>query len=288
MKPSWLRRVGRELGLWLQTLTSAAVYTTLIVTFGFQVARVEGRSMEPTLHDQDRLVVNKLAYEVHDPEVGDVVMLLHPNKPELCLVKRVVAGPGDRVAFQDGVVVRNGVALHEDYVPGDLRSFETRAPVTVPDGYYFVLGDQKQQHGQPDLRPGAEAIHSRPHPDPVVAAPRCEVLRAVRRAGVRAARGCSVRQATILYLGVRVGATATDVPAWRATMSVDAVGPRSRARNSATPPRARLQADCRPRLQGRGNGRGRGAGTPNRRGVFASRRVTTTALAIARSFFGSV
>ena len=47
---------------WLRTLTSAAVYTTLIVTFVFQVARVEGVSMAPTLADQDRLVVNKLVY----------------------------------------------------------------------------------------------------------------------------------------------------------------------------------------------------------------------------------
>ena len=43
---------------------SAAVYATLIVTFGFQVARVEGQSMAPTLADQDRLIVNKLAYRL--------------------------------------------------------------------------------------------------------------------------------------------------------------------------------------------------------------------------------
>jgi len=140
---SRLRRVGDELALWLRTLTSAAVYATLIVTFGFQVARVEGRSMEPTLHDQDRLVVNKLAYQLHDPEVGDVVMLLHPNNPGQSLVKRVVAAPGDTVAFQDGVVVRNGVVADEDFVAVDLRSFEDRSPVVIPEGFYFVLGDHR-------------------------------------------------------------------------------------------------------------------------------------------------
>ena len=51
-----------ELVAWFKTLASAAVYATLIVTFGFQVARVEGQSMAPTLEDQDRLIVNKLAY----------------------------------------------------------------------------------------------------------------------------------------------------------------------------------------------------------------------------------
>jgi len=140
---SRLRRIGGELVLWVRTLTSAAVYATLIVTFGFQVARVEGRSMEPTLHDQDRLVVNKLAYQLHNPEVGDVVMLLHPSNPGQSLVKRVVGAPGDTVAFRQGVVVRNGVVADEAFVAFDLRSVEDRAPVVVPEGFYFVLGDHR-------------------------------------------------------------------------------------------------------------------------------------------------
>jgi len=140
---SRIRKIGNELVLWSRTLMSAAVYATLIVTFGFQVARVEGRSMEPTLHDQDRLVVNKFAYQLHDPEVGDVVMLLHPNNPEQSLVKRVVAAPGDTVAFREGVVVRNGVVTDESFVAVDLRSFEERAPVVIPEGFFFVLGDHR-------------------------------------------------------------------------------------------------------------------------------------------------
>ena len=64
----WLNRLGEELVAWLKTLASAAVYATLIVTFGFQVARVEGMSMAPTLQDQDRLIVNKLAYRIGDPQ----------------------------------------------------------------------------------------------------------------------------------------------------------------------------------------------------------------------------
>ena len=138
-----VKRIAQEASLWFRTLASAAVYATLIVTFGFQVARVEGRSMEPTLHDQDRLVVNKSAYQVHDPEVGDVVMLLHPNEPDLSLVKRVVAGPGDTVAFRAGVVIRNGVAQDDSYVPSRFRLAEDRAEETVPEGHYFVLGDYR-------------------------------------------------------------------------------------------------------------------------------------------------
>jgi signal peptidase I len=137
------RRAGAEFAQWLRALASAAVYATLIVTFVFQVARVEGRSMEPTLHDRDRLVVNKLAYRVHDPEVGDVVMLLHPGNPDQALVKRIVAAPGDTVAFRKGIVLRNGAVVDEAFVAANLRSYEDRSPVVVPEGFYFVLGDHR-------------------------------------------------------------------------------------------------------------------------------------------------
>jgi signal peptidase I len=70
-----LAQVQEELVAWIKTLTSAAVYAILIVTFGFQVARVEGQSMAPTLEDQDRLIVNKLVYRIGEPRRGDIVML---------------------------------------------------------------------------------------------------------------------------------------------------------------------------------------------------------------------
>ena len=77
-----MERVAEEIIAWLKTLASAAVYATLIVTFGFQVARVEGHSMAPTLADQDRLIVNKLAYRIGEPHIGDIVMLYYPLVPE--------------------------------------------------------------------------------------------------------------------------------------------------------------------------------------------------------------
>ena len=62
-----------EFFAWVRTLASAAVYATLIVTFGFQVARVEGQSMAPTLEDQDRLIVNKLVYRIGEPRRGSAM-----------------------------------------------------------------------------------------------------------------------------------------------------------------------------------------------------------------------
>lgn len=137
------KQLGTELIIWTRTLASASVWATLIVTFGFQVARVEGRSMEPTLHDHDRLVVNKLEYRLQTPQIGDIVMLRHPNTPDLALVKRVVAGPGDTVAFRDGRMLRNGTLVREDFVPQEFRSHEDQPVTDVPQGFYFVLGDHR-------------------------------------------------------------------------------------------------------------------------------------------------
>ena len=139
----WLNRLGEELVAWLKTLASAAVYATLIVTFGFQVARVEGMSMAPTLQDQDRLIVNKLAYRIGDPKVGDIVMLYYPLKPEKSFVKRIIAEEGDQVRIVDGKVFRNDVQLDDSFVPADYRSHDDWGPQVIPEGYYFVMGDHR-------------------------------------------------------------------------------------------------------------------------------------------------
>jgi signal peptidase I len=138
-----LARVGEELLAWFRTLVSAAVYATLIVTFGFQVARVEGQSMAPTLEDQDRLIVNKFAYRLHDPEVGDIVMLLYPEDPRKSFVKRVMGAPGDTIRIVDGRVFRNDVLQPDEYIPDEYRSHDQWGPQTIPAGYYFVMGDHR-------------------------------------------------------------------------------------------------------------------------------------------------
>ena len=138
-----MQRWWHALGEYARSLGSAAVYATFIVTFIGQVARVDGYSMQPTLQHEDRLIVNKLAYELHAPAVGDVVMLLSPDQPLDALVKRVVAGPGDRVEASDGQVFVNGKALDEPYVPRDYRDHISTPAKPVPPGEYFVLGDHR-------------------------------------------------------------------------------------------------------------------------------------------------
>jgi signal peptidase I len=140
--PAW-RRVWDEVASGIQTLFSAAIYATLIVTFGFQVARVDGMSMAPTLEDQDRLIVNKLVYEIGEPRPGDIVMLYYPLNPDKMFVKRVIAKEGDTVRIVDGHVYVNDVQLHDDYVPPEFRSHDDWGPQVVQQGYYFVMGDHR-------------------------------------------------------------------------------------------------------------------------------------------------
>jgi signal peptidase I len=140
---STLARIGEELVAWMRTVVSAAVYATLIVTFGFQVARVEGQSMVPTLEDQDRLIINKLVYRWSDPQVGDVVMLYYPEEPEKSFVKRIVAAENDTIRGENGTVYVNDKVLDDAFIPEEFRDQRSWGPFVVKKGYYFVMGDHR-------------------------------------------------------------------------------------------------------------------------------------------------
>jgi signal peptidase I len=142
-QPRHLADLAHAIGDWFRTLASAAVYATLLLTFVGQIARVDGLSMEPTLADHDRLVVNKWIYRGGEPRSGDIVMLYYPIDPEKAFVKRIIAREGDEVRIASGKVYVNGMALHDDFVAPEYRSFEDFGPQVVPQGYYFVMGDHR-------------------------------------------------------------------------------------------------------------------------------------------------
>ena len=161
-----------ELIAWFKTLASAAVYATLIVTFGFQVARVEGQSMAPTLADQDRLIVNKLAYRIGEPRRGDIVMLYYPINPDKSFVKRVIAEEGEDVRIVDGIVYVNDVPMNDDFVPEEFKSHDDYA--TTARSRWLLLRHGRppeQQLRQPALGHGAEEIHHRQGSASLVADP---------------------------------------------------------------------------------------------------------------------
>jgi signal peptidase I len=117
-------RIRAELIAWLKVLESSVLYAAIIVTFVMQVARVEGQSMDPTLKDQDRLVVNKLAYHMGEPQPGDVVMMRYPIDPDKSFVKRMIAREGDTVQIVGGEVRVNGAIVPAPYVTGEHQSYD--------------------------------------------------------------------------------------------------------------------------------------------------------------------
>ena len=100
-----------------------------------------GFSMEPTLHNYQYLLVNKVSYLVGEPQRGDIVAFRFPGDPRLHLIKRVVALPGEEVEIRGGVVYVNGRALAEPYLL--TKPAYSYPKKKVPEGGYFVLGDNR-------------------------------------------------------------------------------------------------------------------------------------------------
>ena len=107
--------------------------------------------MAPTLADQDRLIVNKIAYRFGAPHVGDIVMLYYPLNPDKSFVKRVIAEEGDQVRIVEGRVYRNEVPLDDDYVPAEFRSHEDWGPEVIAGLLLRHGRSPEQQLRQPSL-----------------------------------------------------------------------------------------------------------------------------------------
>ncbi len=109
--------------------------------FIVQVSVVKGHSMEPSLHDGDRLVVNRQSPAVAELVRGDVVILRYPRNPSVDFVKRVVGLPGDRVALRNGQLWVNGSMAEDRWTC--IADLDTTHEVVVPEGSCFVLGDNR-------------------------------------------------------------------------------------------------------------------------------------------------
>ena len=116
---------------------------TVVTEFVVQQARIEGGAMSPTLNTQDRVLVDKSRYRRQAPRREDVVMLNYPLNPDKVFVKRVIAEEGDQIRIVAGQVYVNDVALEDGQVPADYRSHDDYGPQVVPQGYYFVMGDHR-------------------------------------------------------------------------------------------------------------------------------------------------
>jgi signal peptidase I len=97
--------------------------------------------MEPTMHTNEYLLVNKVSYMVGDPQRGDIVVLRYPQDPRRDFIKRIIALPGEEVEVRGGSVYINGRALEEPYIKD--RPVYTYPKKRVPENDFFVLGDNR-------------------------------------------------------------------------------------------------------------------------------------------------
>lgn len=138
--------LARNVAEWVAILVGALVVALLVTRFLVQAFFIPSLSMAPTLEVHDRVLVNKLSYDLHDVNRGDVIVFERPPQEAESdikdLIKRVVALPGDTIEARDGRLIINGAPLEEPYLdPGDTTTNVT--PQTIPPGHVFVMGDNR-------------------------------------------------------------------------------------------------------------------------------------------------
>jgi signal peptidase I len=136
-------RPTRMFRVWARDVLFSILLAMFIVTFLYQPVRVKGTSMAPELLDRDRVFINKLVYRFGDVHRQDVVIFHYPNDPTKTYIKRVIAGPGDTIQIQKGVVFLNGQQLDEPYIAPTYVDSRSLPLTTVPGDEYFVMGDHR-------------------------------------------------------------------------------------------------------------------------------------------------
>ncbi len=132
---------------WTALVIVAAVVALGVRTFVFQAFFIPSGSMLPTLQIGDRILVDKLSYDLHKVNRGDMIVFRTPpadtGDPGIKdLVKRVIGLPGERISSSGGSVYINGKKLPEPWLPPDTKTFGI-TPQTIPAGEVFVMGDNR-------------------------------------------------------------------------------------------------------------------------------------------------
>jgi signal peptidase I len=140
----------RELMEWLISLIIVIAVAFVVRTFIFRTVMIKGTSMEPNFVHGDIVLVNELKYRFIEPKRGDVIVCGYDDVNGESIIKRVVALSGETIEFRENDsknydVYINGQKLQEDYIKEPTEFYgEIQGTYTVPDGCYFVMGDNRQ------------------------------------------------------------------------------------------------------------------------------------------------
>lgn len=141
MKKSTKIKILREIRDYSLVILFALIASLFIKENVAACADVPTGSMEETVMAGSRVIVNKLAYFLEEPERGDIVCFVYPDDGESLYLKRIMGLPGETIEGIDGYVYINGVPLLNDYTPEKI--LDNFGPFVVPENCYFMLGDNR-------------------------------------------------------------------------------------------------------------------------------------------------
>ncbi len=135
------KTIKEEIFEWIKEIVIALVIVFIITTFIAQLTNVVGKSMFPTLEDGDHIIIEKISKRFSSMDRYDIIVF--PHEEDILYIKRIIGLPGETVDIRDGKVFVNDVEIEEKYEFEVIEEYGDSLPLTVPEGEYFVLGDNR-------------------------------------------------------------------------------------------------------------------------------------------------
>lgn len=135
---------------WARSILIAVVLALLIKAFIVEPTRIQGTSMNLTLQDEDRVLVNKIGMKFRSLQRKDIVVMKYDNDHDY--IKRIIGLPGDYIQIIDGKVYINGEEYQEDYIYGESTETINGNEWKLGKNEYFLMGDNRTPGGSTDSR----------------------------------------------------------------------------------------------------------------------------------------
>ena len=134
------KNIEREVAEWVFSIVIAVALALLIHNFVFQIVRVDGPSMKPTLYTDERMAVTRFTYYFKSPQRGDIVVTKFPQDNRN-YVKRIIGLPGETLEIKEGKLYIDGAVLDEPYILEPIH--DDYGPIEIAEGKYMVMGDNR-------------------------------------------------------------------------------------------------------------------------------------------------
>lgn len=133
----------------IEAIVFALAIFVVVYLFLFQPNQVKGNSMDPTFHDGEYILTDKISYRLGLPKRGDVVVFKSPKNADVDFIKRIIGLPGERVKIVGGKVYVNSELfdessyLDQSVYTGPESFLAENQEITIPAGRFFVMGDNR-------------------------------------------------------------------------------------------------------------------------------------------------